>query len=55
MFDPEPYLITETENEIIDDILTVFNTPGLISRQSMNPLERLGRIIEIPLTGPIPH
>jgi hypothetical protein len=31
MFDPEPYLLTETEDKIIDDILTVFNKNGLTS------------------------
>ena len=47
MFRPEPYLLTETEDKIIDDILTVFNTNGLTSHQSQNLLERLGRIIEM--------
>lgn len=31
MFDPEPYLLTETENEIIDHILTDFDKNGLTS------------------------
>ena len=44
---PEPYLLTETENKIIDDILELLNKNGLTSHQSMNLLERLGRIIEI--------
>ena len=44
---PEPYLLTETENTIIDDILELLNKHGLTSRQSMNLLERLGLIIEM--------
>ena len=42
----EPYLLTETENKIIDDILELLNKHGLTSHQSMILLERLGRIIE---------
>ena len=44
---PEPYLLTETENTIIDDILKLLNKHGLTSHQSMNLLERSGRIIEM--------
>lgn len=44
---PELYLLTETENKIIDDILALLNKNGLTSHQSLNLLERLGRIIEI--------
>jgi len=44
---PEPYLLTETENTIIDDMLKLLNKHGLTSHQSMNLLERLGRIIEM--------
>ena len=44
---PEPYLLTETENKIIDDILEVLNKHGLTSHQSQNLLERVGRIIEL--------
>ena len=44
---PEPYLLTETENKIIDDILELLNKHGLTSHQSHNLLERLGRIIEM--------
>ena len=44
---PEPYLLTETENKIIDDILELLNKRGLTSRQSMKLLERLGGIIEM--------
>ena len=44
---PEPHLLTETENKIIDDMLELLNKHGLTSHQSQNLLERLGRIIEI--------
>ena len=44
---PEPYLLTETENKIIDDILELLNKHGLTSHQSVNLLERLGGIIEM--------
>jgi len=44
---PEPYLLTEPENTIIDDMLELLNKHGLTSHQSMNLLERLGRIIEM--------
>jgi hypothetical protein len=44
---PEPYLLTETENKMIDDILELLNKHGLTSHQSPNLLERLGRIIEM--------
>ncbi|HSL06220.1 MAG TPA: hypothetical protein VK901_22115 [Nitrospiraceae bacterium] len=44
---PEPYLLTETENMIINDILELLNKHGLTSHQSQNLLERLGRIIQI--------
>jgi hypothetical protein len=44
---PEPYLFTETENKMIDDILELLNKNGLTSHQSQNLLERLGRIIEM--------
>jgi len=44
---PEPYLLTETENKIIDDILELLNKHRLTSHQSQILLERLGRIIEM--------
>jgi hypothetical protein len=44
---PEPYLLTETESKIIDNILELLNKHGLTSHQSQNLLERLGRIIEM--------
>jgi len=43
----EPYLLTETENTFIDDILELLNKHGLTSHQSMSLLERLGGIIEM--------
>lgn len=44
---PEPYLLSQTEEKIIDDLLAVLNQYGLTSQQSQNLLERLGRIIEM--------
>jgi hypothetical protein len=44
---PEPDLLTETENNIIDDILALLNKHGLTSHQSQSLLERLGRIIDM--------
>ena len=44
---PEPDLLTDAENTIIDDILALLNKHGLTSHQSQNLLERLGRIIEM--------
>ena len=44
---PEPYVLSETENKIIDDLLAVLNQHGLTSQQSLNLLEQLGRIIEM--------
>jgi hypothetical protein len=44
---PEAYLFTEMENTIIDEMLELLNKNGLTSHQSMNLLERLGRIIEM--------
>lgn len=44
---PEPYLLSDTENKIIDDMLALLNQHGLTSHQATNLLERLGRIIEM--------
>lgn len=44
---PEPYLLAEIEETIIDDMLALLNKHGLTSHQSQNLLERLGRIIEM--------
>ena len=44
---PEPYLLTETENTIIDGILELLHKHGLTSHQAQNLIERLRRIIEM--------
>lgn len=44
---PSPYVLSQTEEHVIDDILAVLNQHGLTSQQSLNLLERLGRIIEM--------
>jgi hypothetical protein len=44
---PEPYLLSETESTIINDILDLLNKHGLTSHQSHSLLERLGRILEM--------
>ena len=44
---PEPDLLTEAENNIIDDILALLNKNGLTPPQSLILLERLGRMIEM--------
>ena len=43
---PQPYLFTETEKKIIGDSRELLNKDGLTLHQSLNLLERLGRIIE---------
>ncbi len=44
---PSPYLMTETEEKVIDDLLAILNKSGLDSKQSLDLLEHLGRIIEM--------
>lgn len=44
---PSPYVLSETENQVIDDILAVLNKHGMDSKQSLELLEQIGRIIEI--------
>ena len=44
---PSPYLLSETENRVIDDILAVLNTHGMDSEQSLELLEQVGRMIEM--------
>ncbi len=44
---PSPYLMTQTEEKVIDDMLAVLNKSGLDSKQSLELLEHLGRIIEM--------
>ena len=43
----EPYLLTETGNTIIDDILELLNKQGLTSHRLPNLLQRSGGIIEM--------
>ena len=42
-----PYLMTQTEERVINDILAVLNKNGLDAKQSVELLEHLGRIIEM--------
>lgn len=44
---PEPYVLSQTEEQIIDDLQAVLNQHGRTSHQATNLLERLGRIIEM--------
>ncbi|MEM4409883.1 MAG: hypothetical protein QXI19_14185 [Candidatus Caldarchaeum sp.] len=44
---PEPYVLSQAEDQIIDDILTVLNKHGLDSQHSLDLLERVGRIVEM--------
>jgi hypothetical protein len=44
---PSPCLLSETEERVIDDLLAVLNTHGMDSKQSLDLLEQLGRIIEM--------
>ena len=44
---PSPYLLSETEDKVIDDILAVLNQHGRDSKQSLELLEQIGRIIEL--------
>ena len=46
---PEPYVLSKMEEHIIDDILALLNKNGLDSKQSLDLLERVGRIIEMGL------
>jgi hypothetical protein len=44
---PSPYLLSQTEEKVIDDILAVLNQHGMDSKQSLELLEKVGRIIEM--------
>jgi hypothetical protein len=44
---PSPYLLSQTEEKVIDDILAVLNQHGMDAKQSLELLEQLGRIIEM--------
>ena len=53
---PAPYLLTETENKIIDDILPLLNKNGLTSHQSINlgstPISRTVELSVVPSVVP---
>lgn len=42
-----PYLLSQTEEEVIDDIIAVLNQHGMDSKQALELLEQVGRIIEM--------
>ncbi|GKS62906.1 hypothetical protein YTPLAS72_02100 [Nitrospira sp.] len=44
---PSPYLMTQTEEQVIDDIIAVLNHHGMDSKQALELLEQVGRIIEM--------
>ena len=44
---PSPYLMTQTVEKVIDDLLAVINKHGIDAKQSLELLEHLGRIIEM--------
>jgi hypothetical protein len=44
---PSPYLLSQAEEKVIDDILAVLNQHGMDSKQSLELLEQIGRIIEM--------
>jgi hypothetical protein len=44
---PSPYLLSQTEEQVIDDILAVLNQHGMDAKQSLGLLEQVGRIIEM--------
>jgi len=44
---PEPYLLTEAENALIDRIFELFNATGLTAHQAKNLLTRVRRLIEL--------
>src|SRR5438093_2772055 len=44
---PEPYLLTEAENALIDRIFELFNATGLTAHQAKALLTRVRRLIEL--------
>lgn len=44
---PSPYLLSQTEEKVIDDIIAVLNQHGMDSKQALDLLEQIGRIIEM--------
>ena len=43
----EPYLLTEIENQLMEDILNLFNEKGLTAHQAKGLLGRLAVLIEV--------
>jgi hypothetical protein len=44
---PEPYLLTEAENALIDRIFELINATGLTAHQAKNLLARVRRLIDL--------
>lgn len=44
---PSPYLMAQTEEQVINDLLVVINKHGIEAKQSLELLEHLGQIIEM--------
>lgn len=44
---PSPYLMSQTEEQVINDMLAVINKHGIDATRSLELLEHLGRIIEM--------
>lgn len=44
---PSSYILNETQNERIDDVLVLLNQNGLTERESLSLLERSYRIIQV--------
>lgn len=44
---PEPYLVTEAENALIDRVFELFNATGLTAHQPKNQLDRVRRFLEL--------
>jgi len=44
---PSTYLMTQTQEQVINDLLAVINKHGIDATQSLELLEHLGRIIEM--------
>ena len=44
---PSPYMLSQTEEQVIDDILAVLNQHGMDSTHSLELLEQVGRIVEM--------
>ena len=44
---PSPYLMTQTEAQVVSDILAILNKHGIDEKQSLELLEHIGRIIDM--------